>query len=181
MFHSCAALASGIFLSSVCFGVHVGTPRSPVKCYADNRRHRDACLFPLRQLGDDEDQDGDDDSNAQRRQLIPTPAETAASLRAGPLWNCLKGKTNQRASTVTADVVHQREAISSVAFCVLTPHPHFKILLYLFTIAYSLKLRCSILSIYFHMGLSPRDRTSCGTEQVYRRAKDRFVILSYYR
>lgn len=90
MFHSRAALASGIILSSVCFGMHVGTPRSPVKCYADNRRHRDARLFLLRQLGDDEDQDGDDDDNAQRRQLIPTPAETAASLRAGPLWNCLK-------------------------------------------------------------------------------------------
>lgn len=94
-----------------------GTPHSPVKCYADNRRHRDACLFPLRQLGDDEDQDGgDDDDDAQRQQLIPTPAETVASRRAGPLWNCLKGKTNQRASTVTADVVHQHKAILSVAF-----------------------------------------------------------------
>lgn len=70
--------------------------RSPVKCYAFNRRHQGACLFPLRQLGNDKDQD--DDDNAQQQQLIPTPAETAASRRAGPLWSCLKGKKKKSES-----------------------------------------------------------------------------------
>lgn len=107
---------SSLLFASACTW-HTCESRSPVKCYADSRRHQDARLFPLWQLGGEHEDQDDDDDDLQQQQLIPTPMETVASQRAGPLWNCVEKKSES-----------QLYSLCNIPWCSFINTPHYKII-----------------------------------------------------